>query len=224
MSTGTWKTADVRRYFRTQLAEKKFVIDRTGSLMLELIGASFDADEPAIFGTPNQQYIDKEIAWYDSMSTNIYDMPDPPAQWVATANKDGDINSNYGHLFYSHHNHNQYTHVLSELLSNPSSRRACAIYNRPSIWLDWDAGGKNDFICTNAVTYYIRDNFLHTVVQMRSNDTVYGYKNDRAWQCVAAQRLCDAINKHAESDIRVGRMTWQAQNLHVYERHFGLVT
>lgn len=223
MFADTWKTADVRDYFVRKLASKEFVLDRSGCSMIELIGASFVADAPAIFGTPNQAYIDKEVAWYDSMSTNIYDMPDPPKQWIATANAAGDINSNYGYLLYHHDNHNQYTHVFSELLSNPASRRACAVYNRPSIWLDHDADGKNDFICTNAVTYYIRNNSLHAVVQMRSNDVVFGYKNDFAWQSAVLSRLTANLNRHWESELRTGTMVWQAQNLHVYERHFGLV-
>ena len=42
--------------------------------------------------------------------------------------------------------------------------------------------GMSDFICTNAVSYMIRDDELISVVQMRSNDVVYGYKNDYAWQ------------------------------------------
>jgi len=219
--TGT--TAHVREYFKQQLKEKKFVLDRSGCSMIELIGASFIADAPAIFGTPNQDYIDKEIAWYDSMSTNIYDMPTPPKQWVATANAAGDVNSNYGYLLYSHGNHNQFTHVFSELLSNPNSRRACAVYNRPNIWLDHDADGKNDFICTNAVTYYIRGNHLHAVVQMRSNDVVFGYKNDYAWQSTVLSRLAQNLNKHLEAELKTGIIVWQAQNLHVYERHYGLI-
>lgn len=223
MFAGTWKTADVREYFKQQLRDKQFVLDRTGCSMIELIGASFVADAPAIFGTPNQEYIDREIAWYDSMSLNIYDMPDPPKQWVATASKDGDINSNYGYLLYSHGNCNQYTHVFSELLSNPNSRRACAVYNRPNIWLDWDADGKNDFICTNAVTYYIRNNHLHAVVQMRSNDVVFGYKNDYAWQSTVLGRLAANLNKHLDAELKTGMIIWQAQNLHVYERHYGLI-
>ena len=35
------------------------------------------------------------------------------------------------------------------------------VYQRPSIWREFKENGKNDFICTNAVTYYIRDGYLH---------------------------------------------------------------
>lgn len=223
MFATTHNTADIRRYFQNALLKREFTLDKSKCNMIELIGASFLADSPTIFGIPNQLYIDKEIAWYDAMSTNIFDMQDPPKQWVATANKEGDINSNYGYLLYHHDNHNQYTHVFSELLANANSRRACAIYNRPSMWLDYDARGKNDFVCTNAVTYYIRNNQLHAVVQMRSNDVVFGYKNDYAWQSTVLQRLVNNLNHHLEAQLKTGTIVWQAQNLHVYERHFDLI-
>jgi thymidylate synthase len=92
------------------------------------------------------------------------------------------------------------------------------IYNRPSIWIEYSENGKNDFICTNSVTYYIRDNYLHAVVQMRSNDVVFGYKNDYAWQRFVLDRLSNDVG-----DVRPGNIIWQVQNLHVYERHFHLV-
>ena len=227
------KVSDVRSHFISELTNEKFTIDRSGSKTIELIGASFIADEPSIFGKPNQQYIDYELQWYDSMSTNIYDIygeqgkdgdgiNEPPAAWLATANMWGEINSNYGKLIFDDKYYQQYECALQELQANPDSRRACMIYNRPSIQIEFDENGKNDFICTNAVTYYIRDDFLHCVVQMRSNDVVFGYRNDYAWQKEVLNRLCDDL-KASNSNLKVGQILWQVQNLHVYERHFPLV-
>ena len=223
---------NIRKHFIDELYDKSFVIDRNGMTTIELLGASFLATEPSIFGTPNQEYIDSEINWYDSQSTNINDIKefeDPPKCWQQSANKHGEINSNYGHLIFSDKYHNQYGQVLDELIRNPDSRRACMVYNRPSIWMEYNENNKNDFICTNSVTYYIRDNILHAVVQMRSNDVVFGYKNDYAWQFEIMNRLVKDWNdcKFEEYDtgdkISLGSMIWQVQNLHVYERHFDLV-
>ena len=160
---------------------------------------------------------------------DIREFEDPPKCWEYSANKHGEINSNYGHLIFNDKYHNQYGQVLDELIRNPDSRRACMVYNRPSIWMEYNENGKNDFICTNSVTYYIRDNILHAVVQMRSNDVVFGYKNDYAWQFEIMNRLVKDWNdcKFEEYDtgnkISLGSMIWQVQNLHVYERHFELV-
>jgi thymidylate synthase len=217
---------DVRQYFIDELKDEAFTVDKTGQKTIELIGASFIADKPAIFGTVNQEYVDAEIQWYEKKSTNINDIhtnKEPPAAWIYTANAHGEINSNYGHLIYSDKYYNQYDMVLDELLSNPDGRRATLVYNRPSIWIDFCESGKNDFICTNAVTYYIRDGLLHSVVQMRSNDVIYGYKNDFAWQRHVLNSLCFDYNCGKRHLIQPGHIIWQVQNLHVYERHFHLV-
>ena len=224
-------TSDIKHYFINALDKEDFVMDRSGQKTIELIGASFFADQPVIFGTPNESYIEIEKAWYESQSTNVNWIPETynrnvPEAWKASANQFGEINSNYGHLIYSDKYHHQYGQVLDELLANPDGRRASMIYTRPSIWMEYNEDGKNDFICTNAVTYYIRDNCLHNVVQMRSNDVVFGYKNDYAWQLYVLEQMVKDYNdckSEGTPELKVGDIIWQVQNLHVYERHFHLV-
>ena len=214
----------IRNHFRSELESENFILDKTGQLIIECIGASFIADEPSIFGEPNEEYINSEIAWYKSLSSNINDIhkdAPPPAAWQYAANAHGEINSNYGLLIWSKKYFDQYQNVLNELINNPGSRRGTMVYTRPSIWAEYNENGKSDFICTNAVTYYIRNDHwppqLDAVVQMRSNDVVYGYKNDYAWQRYVQSKLANAL------DIQPGKLHWQVQNLHVYERHFDLV-
>lgn len=215
-------TKDIAEIFVNALEAKQFTIDKTGQKTIEIIGASFLADKPAIFGTVNEAYVDAELKWYESESTNITDIypegdKEPPQAWQYTANIHGEVNSNYGHLIYSEKYYNQFENVVLELHKNKDSRRASMIYQRPSIWKEYNENGKNDFICTNAVTYYIRDDKLSCVVQMRSNDVVFGYKNDFAWQQFVLNELAEELS------VESGDIVWQAQNLHVYERHFDLV-
>ena len=221
------KTECVRGLFRSKLLNEEFTIDKTGQKTIEWIGASFIADEPSIFGTPSQSYIEKELRWYKSQITNVNAIGDKvPEAWKYAANDYGEINSNYGQIIFSDKYYHQYGRVLDELLANPDGRRATMIYNRPSIWEEYNENGKSDFICTNAVTYYIRDDKLHCVVQMRSNDVVYGYKNDYAWQLYILEELVEDYNqckKETIEPITYGDIIWQVQNLHVYERHFHLV-
>lgn len=219
---------DVRQHFINELHDENFTIDRTGAKTIELIGASFIANEPAIFGKPNDEYIERELRWYESRSTNIYDLSNPPPKaWEYSANEHGEINSNYGLLLFGEQYYNQYDQVLTALLDNSNTRRATAIYNRPSIHVEAFENGKNDFICTNAVTYYIRNGKLDCVVQMRSNDVIFGYRNDYAWQKAVLDNLVELYNiddeNMFEDDIMPGVIYWQVQNLHVYERHFDLV-
>ena len=215
---------DIRSYFISALQNEEYVEDKTGVKTLDLVGASFLADAPAIFGTPNEEYISREIAWYESQSLNVEDIPgETPAIWKSISSDNGFINSNYGYLIYSEENFNQYQRVLTQLLVDRQTRRAVMIYQRPTMHSDFAANGMSDFICTNAVQYLIRGNQVNAVVQMRSNDVIFGYRNDYAWQLHVLQNLVADINRLGEADYKVGDITWQVGSLHVYERHFKFV-
>lgn len=209
---------DIRNMFMHKLKNEEYVTDKTGVKTIEIMNASFIADKPAIFGTVNEDYVERELKWYLSQSLNVNDIPEPvPAIWKAVATPDGRINSNYGWCIFSEENGNQYKNVAEQLKANPDSRRATMIYNRPSMHADYNKDGMSDFMCTNAVQYLIRDGKLNALVYMRSNDAVFGYKNDYAWQRWVLDDLADEIG------IDAGNVYWNVASLHVYERHFDLV-
>jgi thymidylate synthase len=52
---------------------------------------------------------------------------------------------------------------------------------------------------------------------MRSNDAIFGYKNDKAWQQHVLDKMANQL------DIESGEIIWQVGSLHIYERHFGLI-
>jgi thymidylate synthase len=209
---------DIRKFFLTELAYENFVIDKTGVKTIEMIGAQFMANEPSIFGTVNQDYVERELEWYKSMSLNVNDIPGgPPAIWQRVADKDGFINSNYGWCVWSDGNINQYKSCYDELKKNPNSRRGIMIYTRPEMQYEYCTNGRSDFMCTNTVQYLIRNGELYTIVCMRSNDVVFGYKNDYAWQLFVQQSLA------ADLGVEVGPIVWNVGSLHVYEHHFPLV-
>ena len=216
-----FKVNDIRKMFMNKYKEQAFESDG----MLELLGASFIADEDSIFGKPNEKYQQAELHWYNSMVCNtdklyeIYGMV--PYEWERAANTKGSVNSNYGFLIYSALNGSQYEYVCRELQRNPNSRRATMIYTHPDMHQRHREHGKDDFVCTNAVTYYNKEHdnkeYLNAVVQMRSNDVVYGYMNDLYWQKMVLKRLAGDLG------LEEGNIIWQAQSLHVYPRHHKIV-
>src|ERR1035437_6758076 len=242
---------DVRATFKELLREKIFtsvnrestMTELVGSTTIEIVNANFIADEDAIFGSVNRDYVKREEAWYNSMSLNVNDIPGgAPAVWKAVADKDGFINSNYGWAIYSPENgiaghgyeSSQYLQVVNELIKNPESRRAVMIYTRPSMWLEYNYNGRSDFMCTNAVQYLIREGAVHAVVQMRSNDAIFGFKNDKAWQQHVLENVTDDLNAHRKAELHsvrkafrypysVGNLYWNSGSLHVYARHFHLI-
>ena len=211
------RVQDIRELFVKEYNDKNFVIDKTGIKTIELIGHSFIADEEYIFGLPNHDYIKREIDWYKSMSLNVNDLENTPKIWKQVADKDGYINSNYGWCIYSEYNGYQYVNCLNELLNNKDTRRAVMIYNRPSMWKDYNFNGRSDFMCTHAVQYFIRNDKLISYVLMRSMDSWAGYRNDYAWQQYVHKELSKKL------DIEQGEMYWTSGSTHLYERQFYLM-
>lgn len=190
--------------------------------MIEIIGSTFIADEPIIFGNANHDYIDREIEWYKSQSLNVNDIPgEVPKIWKQVADESGNINSNYGWCIWSLENINQYNHALRALIVDKNTRRAEMIYTRPQMQLDYNKNGRSDFMCTDAVSYFIRGNTLVGHVKMRSNDVWAGYRNDVAWQQFVLNNLVNDLSiyyGHLDKQL-----IWTASSLHVYERQFYLL-
>jgi thymidylate synthase len=209
---------EVRNQLIDRYAMGDFLVSPTGVKTIDISPITFLADEYRIFGAVNHKYIVHELEWYKSESLNVNDIPGgPPEIWRQVASKDGFINSNYGWCVFSTANWSQYDNVKKELERDPFSRRALMIYTRPSMHLDQNNDGMQDFMCTNTVQYFIRDEQLHSHVSMRSNDAIFGYKNDYAWQQYVLTKLANDLA------VSIGNIYWTAGSFHIYERHFYLV-
>jgi len=201
-------------------------VDKTGCKIVEVLGAKLilDPTDPYIdlgFRKTNHKYAKKELEWYDSQSLNIEEIGKIASVWKNCADKDGNINSNYGYLIYSDENGNQYTNCVNELKSNPNSRRAIMIYNRPNMHTDAFENGRNDFVCTLAHQFFIRNKKLESIVNMRSNDFIFGFLNDFVWFATVHNRVCQELVK-SYPELKVGNLIHIANSMHIYERHFGL--
>ena len=218
------KTSDIRIYFGKKLMAEDFVTDKSGVKTIEIVNASFVADEPFIFGQPNEDYIKRELEWYESQSLYVADIPgNTPKIWQHVADNEGKINSNYGWCIFSDDNYAQYQNVLATLAEEPNSRQAVMIYTRPSMHNDAHDGGMSDFMCTNAVQYLIRGDELITMVNMRSNDVIFGYNNDFAWQKYVRDKLIEDLETDTYIRYKPGPIHWNVGSLHLYERHFSHV-
>lgn len=208
--------SDIRKVFASKLASGDFTT--TGSL--EITAANFIADEDSIFGKPNEAYIEKELRWYLNQDLSITGLaPNIPKIWKDVACNDGFINSNYGWCILSGVNGYQYVRAIETLMKDKASRQAMMIYTRPSMHEDAFSNGRKDFMCTNTVQLLIRDNKLEYHVSMRSNDVVFGYNNDVAWHRYVHNRALSDL-----AGVELGDMYWSAGSLHVYPRHFDMVT
>ena len=161
----------------------------------------------------------KELEWYLSQDLSVSEIGKIAKIWTMICSKDGFVNSNYGWCIFSKENYEQYQHVLRELQDNPASRRALMIYTRPSMWYDYNKNGMSDFICTNTVHCFIRNNKLLYIINQRSCDFWFGFRNDFAWHCYVYKKLCEDLQVEADSS----GIIYNADSLHVYEKHFNII-
>lgn len=210
---------DIRNIFINLKEQGKIADNGT----YEILNASFIANEESIFGKLNLEYITSEINWYFSKSRYIEDIKgNIPFIWKQIASKFGKINSNYGWCIFSDKNFNQFNRAINTLFLDKNSRQSTMIYIRPSMHEDAKQDGMNDFICTYAVQLIIRENTLHYMVFMRSNDAIFGYKNDRFWHNLVFDMALIHLEKKY-SGLKKGNLHWNAASLHIYPRHFDLI-
>ena len=159
----------------------------------------------------NWKYLAGELCWYLQQDRDVDFIGSFSNFWGTLTNPNSnEINSNYGSLVF---NKEQFGWVVDSLVADKNSRQAIMFFNQPKFQFKEN----KDFVCTMYANFFIRNNVLNMKVQMRSNDVIFGYRNDYAWQEYVLEELA------IELDIDCGDIHWQVQNLHVYERHFDLV-
>lgn len=172
----------------------------------------------------NKKYIQKELDWYLSENLSIIGHVDDIKIWNEVCTKDSkkEVNSNYGYLLFNKGNGSQYQNCLNVLKKDKSSRNGIIVYNRPSIYKDYLRDGMHDMICTMFSHFLIRNNKLHMIHVMRSNDLIFGFMNDFAWCCFIYQNMYSDLTD-TYKDLKVGNIYWQSDSMHVYERHFNIL-
>jgi thymidylate synthase len=180
-----------------------------------LFNAGFYIENPALNDIKDSkvkrnwsvEYAEAEWQWYLSGDRNISKLGllygKVPAIWKRMADKDGNVNSNYG---WQWKRSDQLENVIETLKNFPETRQAAiSIYDGKEI-----NQYKYDTPCTYAVQFTILHGKLDMSVLMRSNDLWYGFCNDQYQfsnlQMYVAYQL----------DIPVGIYYHYAHNLHLY--------
>ena len=155
----------------------------------------------------NEEYAEAEWQWYLSGDRNIAKLGDlygkVPEIWKRMADKNGNVNSNYG---WQWKRNGQLAEVIDMLKYNPDTRQATiSIYDGK----EWDRY-INDTPCTYAVQFTIVNNRLDMCVTMRSNDLWYGFCNDQ----YQFSKLQEMVSKRLKIDT--GTYYHFAHNMHLY--------
>lgn len=189
----------------------------------------FDPNYSMLFNFPdrklNVRYAIEEFLWY--IRANKYDdsIEKHASMWKKLQQEDGSYFSNYGQYIFSSFTPDGITpfrFAFEQLKRNAGSRRAAI----PLLRRDHCFHENTDMVCTFAIQWFIRNNSLNMIVNMRSNDAVWGLTND-AFCFVGLHKLMLIALQNSDEyeymNLRLGTYSHIANTLHVYERHYEMV-
>ena len=155
----------------------------------------------------NEEYAAAEWAWYLSGDPRVTTLGELygkiPAIWKNMADKNGEVNSNYG---YQWRRNDQLENVINILKHGFDTRQAAiSIYDGKEI-------NKYEFDtpCTYAIQFTVVQGKLYMSVYMRSNDLWYGFCNDQYQFASLQEMVAERLN------LPVGTYYHHAHNLHLY--------
>lgn len=105
----------------------------------------------------------------------------------------------------------QLAHVVDTLRKDPLSRRAVISIYSP----DQDIPAGKDVPCNDFLQFQSRLGKLHLTVTVRSNDAMWGWSGINAFEWSTLQEIVARM-----LGIRVGHLTFNIGNLHLYEAHW----
>ena len=155
----------------------------------------------------NEEYAAAEWAWYLSGDPRVTKLGELygkiPAIWKNMADKNGEVNSNYG---YQWRRNDQLENVINILKHGFDTRQAAiSIYDGKEM-------NKYEFDtpCTYAIQFTVVQNKLYMSVYMRSTDLWYGFWNDQYQFASLQEMVAERLN------LPVGTYYHHAHNLHLY--------
>jgi thymidylate synthase len=109
----------------------------------------------------------------------------------------------------------QWAAVVDMLKADKDSRQAIMNIHRPS---DRHVGNK-DVACTLTLQFFIRENKLFMITNMRSNDIILGFTND-VFQFTMLQEGLMVQLRETYPELELGAYYHNAGSMHIYDRHF----
>lgn len=164
----------------------------------------------------NYAYFIEEMRWKLGASKYDDSIKKHAKMWESVQNPDGTFNSNYGQFWFGQQM--GLMKAVLELIRDKDSRRA-------SIPMLTDAHlspETRDTVCTEAVTFHIRDDKLYMSVHMRSSDQIFGLGTDVPTFSVLFM-LALGLLRGVYPALKVGTIKITAASSHIYETHWSMV-
>ena len=161
-------------------------------------------------------YIREELKWYLKGDKSDLSIQDHASIWADMIEHD-EIQSNYGAYLFTK---SAVEFIVSEFTNDPHTRRAFINIHG----IEHNFVGARDVPCTMQIGFMVRNWQLHTFVNMRSQDAIYGFGNDLPFFQVVADIYWAILNDHVFNRmLRRGPLHLNVASFHIYERHFEMI-
>ena len=164
------------------------------------------------------RYLAGELAFYFAGSDKVDFISHYSKFWNNISDDGQTVNSCYGKkLFYDKNVHGltQFDYAIDCLRADKDSRKAVAfIYGK-----DDSKPGSKDHPCTLSLQFIIRDNMLHLITHMRSNDVWLGVPYDIAFFTIVQEFMLLWVWE-TYPEVKLGPYIHNVGSMHLYERNF----
>lgn len=190
---------------------------RDGDVVWECINAHIIIENPTRNLIRNKvrdmsiKYAIGELLWYEAATNKLKPIQRYTKGWDRMSDDGEHVNSNYGYLIKKYYGFDQFDMCYKMLAADPNSRQAIMHYKPP---IDFFTYKSKDVPCTISQQFFIRDNKLHTIVTMRSNDIWNGVPYDIFFF------TCNQIKLAMMLNIDIGTYTHNSGSLHMYKRDY----
>lgn len=188
-----------------------YVVKPRGMKCYEVISGHYQVPMPAFIDLKarnvNLPFMFAEAAWIISGSNRLGDLT-PYMKVYKNFSDDGVfLRGAYGPKVVD-----QLPYVVDCLVKDNDSRQAVM-----TIWRE-RPGPSKDIPCTVSIQFFIREDVLHSVVTMRSNDIVLGFTYDVFTFSMIANAV-RLLLKERGIDVVLGTLCVNPGSMHLYEQH-----
>jgi len=181
------------------------------------------------------RYAAGEFLWYFSLRNDPEFIVKYSSFWNQLKNEtsagplnEGKLNSSYGELTmgpnwkdasWGKEQITQWEWALWSIRRDSDSRQAIIHVNRPAHQVSWI----KDFPCTILFQFLLRDNKVHMIVTMRSNDLIKGLTFDFPMFSFFQEQFRADLQSLVGGSLELGHLTLTAGSSHIYSRDFVMV-
>jgi len=166
------------------------------------------------------KYLAGELAFYFSGSNKLKFIGHYSKFWEKISDNNKTVNSSYGKkLCYDKNRHDltQFEYAYAQLVKDKDTRKAVMIiYDKHSADLR-----TKDTPCTMYLQFFIRNNKLFLITNMRSNDVWFGLCYDLPFFTIMQENMLVLLKNNKEyKDLQLGSYIHNDGSLHLYEKDF----